>query len=121
MRTVASPLVAALLLEGILIPAGARANEIACEAQFAVTESWNTGYTASVSVTQTGSLALDGWQIDFNLPADHQIQTLWDGILEVSGSHASVRNEPYNAALAPGQSVSVGFVAGRSDVAPGWP
>ncbi len=117
MRTVASPLVTVLLLGGTLIPAGAHANEIACQAQFAVTESWDSGYTASLAITQTGSLALDGWQIDFDLPADHQIQTLWDGILEVSGSHASVRNEPYNAALAPGQSVSVGFVAQHAGAA----
>ena len=111
MRTVASPLLVVLLLGGTLIPAGAHANEIACEAEFAVTESWDSGYTASLAITQAGSLALDGWQIEFDLPADHQIQTLWDGILEVSGSHAIVRNEPYNAALAPGQSVRVGFVA----------
>ena len=111
MRTAPSPLATALLLGGTLLPPGAHAVEIACQAQFSVTESWDSGYTASVSVTQTGSLSLDGWQIEFDLPADHQVETLWDGLLEISGSHATVRNEHYNAALAPGESVSVGFVA----------
>jgi chitin-binding protein len=52
-----------------------------------------------------------GWMVDWNLPAGHRIDSLWNGAMTAQGQAVMVHNAGHNGSLAPGQSASFGYVA----------
>ncbi|MFI7515645.1 PHB depolymerase family esterase [Micromonospora echinofusca] len=72
---------------------------------------WNAGLTASVTVTNTGTAAVDGWSLAFTLPAGQNITNGWNATYAPTSGAVTARNVSYNATIAPGASVSVGFQA----------
>ncbi|AEI13168.1 exoglucanase CbhB [Cellulomonas gilvus] len=71
--------------------------------------SWNSGFTASVKVTNTGTTALSGWALKFDLTAGQQVTQGWSATWAQSGATVTATNAPWNGTLAPGQSVDIGF------------
>ncbi|MCX4390500.1 PHB depolymerase family esterase [Micromonospora peucetia] len=82
----------------------------ACRVGYAV-NAWNTGLTASVTVTNTGATTLNGWSLAFTLPAGQSITNGWNATYAPTSGAVTARNVSYNATLAPGASVSIGFQA----------
>jgi hypothetical protein len=70
---------------------------------------WNNGYTAEVTVANTGSTAINGWALDFALPGGQTITNSWNAGVTTNGSAVTARNAAHNGALAPGASASFGF------------
>ena len=85
----------------------------ACRVTYA-TNTWNTGYTANVTVANTGSTALNGWALAFTLPAGQSITSSWNAALTGSSGAVTARNIAWNGAIAPGSSASFGFQATHS-------
>ncbi|MFI6230332.1 PHB depolymerase family esterase [Micromonospora echinospora] len=73
--------------------------------------SWNTGLTASVTITNTGGTTIDGWNLTFPLPAGQTVTSGWNATYTTSGGTVTARNVAYNATIAPNASVSIGFQA----------
>ncbi|MEU9509124.1 PHB depolymerase family esterase [Micromonospora sp. NPDC048170] len=82
----------------------------ACRVEYAV-NAWNTGLTASVTVTNTGGTTLTGWSLAFTLPAGQSLTNGWNATYAPTSGAVIARNVSYNAVLAPGASVSIGFQA----------
>lgn len=82
----------------------------ACEVTASV-NSWNSGYTATVTIKNTSSQAINGWELTAALPAGHSLAQGWNAVYTQSGSTLSARNVAWNSTLAPGASVSIGFNA----------
>jgi chitodextrinase len=80
-----------------------------CSATLRVDNQWSTGFTATVTVTNTGTVAIQSWRVSWTWPGSQQITSLWNGNLTQSGSSESVTNMSYNGGLAPGGSTSFGF------------
>ncbi|MEU9360759.1 PHB depolymerase family esterase [Streptomyces sp. NPDC048301] len=78
------------------------------------TNSWNSGLTAAITVTNTGSTAVNGWLLAFTLPAGQTISSGWNAIYSPSSGSVTARNTPNNATIAPGQSASIGFLANHT-------
>ena len=77
---------------------------------FAVTNSWGTGFNGEITVTNSGAGAVSGWTLEFDFPGT--ITNLWNGtITSHTGQHYVVANAGYNAAIAAGANVAVGFTA----------
>jgi cellulase/cellobiase CelA1 len=76
-----------------------------------VVNSWSGGYQAQVTVTNTGSSALSGWNLAWTFPGDQNINDLWNGSYTQAGQHVSAASASYNGALAPGASTTIGFTA----------
>ncbi|MFC3501583.1 PHB depolymerase family esterase [Micromonospora krabiensis] len=76
-----------------------------------VVNAWNTGLTASVTITNTGGAALSGWSLAFTLPMGQTITSGWNASYAPSSGALTARNVSYNGVIAPGASVSVGFQA----------
>ncbi|HEX8343701.1 MAG TPA: cellulose binding domain-containing protein [Actinoplanes sp.] len=89
-------------------PSNPPAGNSACRVTY-TPNSWSSGFTASVTVTNTGSSAINGWTLGFNLPAGQAITSSWNANLTTSGSAVTARNVGYNGSLAPGASASFGF------------
>ncbi|KQY43997.1 cellulose-binding domain-containing protein [Cellulomonas sp. Root137] len=73
------------------------------------TNDWNTGFTASVRITNGSSTAITGWRLGFTFPAGQQITNLWSGAYTQSGATVTVTNAAWNGSIAPGGSVELGF------------
>ncbi|RLP93049.1 PHB depolymerase family esterase [Micromonospora sp. CV4] len=81
-----------------------------CRVGYAV-NAWNTGLTASVTITNTGATAVNGWTLTFTLPAGQRITSGWNAQYATTSGAVTARNVSYNAAIAPNASVSIGFQA----------
>ncbi|RKR90485.1 cellulose binding domain-containing protein [Micromonospora pisi] len=71
--------------------------------------SWQNGFTADVSVTNTGSSPVNGWTLAYNLPSGQQVTSAWNANVTQSGSAVTARNIGWNGTIAPGSTVSFGY------------
>ncbi|RRR83663.1 PHB depolymerase family esterase [Streptomyces sp. RP5T] len=92
----------------------------ACKAT-ATTSAWSTGLTASVTLTNTGTSAINGWQLAFTLPAGQTITNGWGATYAPASGAVTATNATYNGTIAPNASVSIGYQAnhGGNSAAPG--
>jgi cellulase/cellobiase CelA1 len=72
---------------------------------------WNTGLTASITITNTGSSAINGWSLTFTLPSGQTIAAGWNATYSPASGQVVAKNITYNAALASGASTNIGFQA----------
>ena len=85
-----------------------------CTATYSLTNQWNSGFTADVTVANNGTAPTNGWKVAWTWGGNQQIQSLWNGVLSTGGSGVSVTNAGYNGSIAPGGNTSFGFQAGYS-------
>jgi O-glycosyl hydrolase len=92
----------------------------ACQVAYTTTDQWTGGFTASVTITDTGSSALSSWTLTFTFPGNQAITDAWNGVESQSGEGVTITNESYNGAIAAGGSASLGFQGtwSTSDAAP---
>ncbi|MER5702047.1 PHB depolymerase family esterase [Micromonospora sp. NPDC002296] len=82
----------------------------ACRIGYAV-NAWNSGLTASVTITNTGSAAVNGWTLAFTLPGGQTITNGWNASYSPGSGAVTARNVSYNGSIAPNASVDIGFQA----------
>jgi acetylxylan esterase len=75
---------------------------------------WNTGLTANITITNTGSTPVNGWSLRFTLPAGQVITSSWNAGYAPTSGQVTAGNLSYNAAIAPGASVGTGFQANHT-------
>ncbi|WP_432933070.1 glycoside hydrolase family 11 protein [Microbispora sp. CA-135349] len=80
----------------------------ACRVSYSKNE-WNNGFTADVTVTNTGNGTINGWTLAWSFSGGQQITNSWNATVSQSGSSVTARNVSYNGSLAPGASTSFGF------------
>ncbi|MFF7656390.1 PHB depolymerase family esterase [Streptomyces sp. NPDC007983] len=85
----------------------------ACQVS-ATTSAWSTGLTASVTVTNTGTSTLNGWQLGFTLPSGQTITGGWGATYSPASGAVTATNAAYNGTLAPGASVTIGYQANHT-------
>jgi glucuronoarabinoxylan endo-1,4-beta-xylanase len=73
--------------------------------------SWSSGLTASISITNTGTSTINGWTLAFTLPSGQSITSGWNATFSPATGQVSARNVSYNGTLAPGATVDIGFQA----------
>jgi hypothetical protein len=79
-----------------------------CKVDYAVTNSWQGGFGASVTITNLGD-AVAGWRLDWSYTAGQTVTQLWNGTVTQSGAQVTVASTDYNGSLATGSSASFGF------------
>ncbi|MFF0721670.1 PHB depolymerase family esterase [Verrucosispora sp. NA02020] len=72
---------------------------------------WNTGLTASVTITNTGPTTVNGWSLAFTLPGGQSITGGWNATYAPTSGAVTARNAAYNGTIAPNASVTIGFQA----------
>ncbi|OIJ96873.1 glycoside hydrolase family 18 protein [Streptomyces monashensis] len=104
-------LVAAAVVGGGAVLLTGTANAASVNAAYTKTSDWSTGYTAQYVVTNNSGAQEKTWTLEFDLPAGARLSSLWNGESSVSGSHVTVKPAKWDTeGLAPGASVTVGFV-----------
>ena len=68
------------------------------------------GFTANITITNTGASAINGWTLRFTLPSGETVtQPGWSATYTVSGQAVTAVNVSYNGSLAPNASTGIGF------------
>jgi acetylxylan esterase len=81
-----------------------------CKVTYAIQSQWTGGFTANLTIADTGTSAINGWTLKFAFPASGQSVTQgWNATWSQSGLNVTATNLSYNGAIAAGGSVSVGF------------
>ncbi len=70
---------------------------------------WQGGFTANVTIADTGSSAVNGWKLTFTFPGDQKITSAWNGVESQTGENVTITNESYNATITAGGSTQLGF------------
>ncbi|MFF7888465.1 cellulose binding domain-containing protein [Streptomyces sp. NPDC020794] len=72
---------------------------------------WNTGLTSNITITNTGTTAIDSWSLAFTLPDGQTVTSGWNAVYSPAFGQVTARNVAHNATIAPGASVDIGFQA----------
>ncbi|WP_330438889.1 cellulose binding domain-containing protein [Micromonospora sp. NBC_00821] len=83
-------------------------------ASFVKTADWGSGWEGKYTITNGGSSTINGWNLAFDLPSGTTLGSYWDALLSSSGQRHTFTNRSWNGAIAPGASVSFGFLASGS-------
>jgi endoglucanase len=89
-----------------------------CTAAFAITQQWQGGFTANVTVTNTSGAATRGWTVTWQIPSGQQITSSWNAMTSQSGQTETATNETYNGAIAPSATTSFGVQGTGSATVP---
>jgi acetylxylan esterase len=72
---------------------------------------WNTGFTADITIANSASSTINGWSLVFTLPAGQTITSGWNATYSPTSGQVTARNLSYNATIAPNGSTGIGFQA----------
>ena len=85
-----------------------------CTAIAAITSTWQGGYQASVSVTNTSPIAVIPWVVSWTLPSDNLLVSGWNATV-IQDSTTIIATAPsWQHSIAAGATVSIGYVASGS-------
>ncbi|MEU6023152.1 glycoside hydrolase family 9 protein [Micromonospora sp. NPDC047134] len=74
------------------------------------TNDWGTGFTANITIANTGTTAINGWTLAFTFPHSGQrVGQSWSAVFQQNGTSVTATNMSYNGTIAPGASTSIGF------------
>ncbi len=79
-----------------------------CRVSYSVNQ-WPGGFTANLTITNTGSSTINGWTLRFTFPGSQQVTQGWNGVFSQSGNQVTITNASYNGTIPPNGSVNPGF------------
>ncbi|MFE5812594.1 cellulose binding domain-containing protein [Streptomyces sp. NPDC056479] len=99
-------------------PGAGEAGDSACTASIRTVSSWQGGFQGEVTLTNAPAASASGWTATVVPPDGARLTQVWDGTLATNpDGRATVTNASWNGALAPGASVTFGFLAATSQSA----
>ena len=118
----AGAVIVLVLFAGLLSAAGERphgtggrsglgARTTACDVRYLSRIGTGQRFAVDLTITNTGTTPLSGWQLDFDFPAGQRLATTGAGWLSQAGDRVTVRDAERNARLDAGASTTVGFAA----------
>jgi cellulose 1,4-beta-cellobiosidase len=86
----------------------AAAASAACTAAYTVTSDWGTGFTAAITVTNTGTTAITGWTLTYAYTGNQTLTQGWSANWAQSAKTVTVTNASWNGSLATGANTQIG-------------
>ncbi|MFC8952178.1 cellulose binding domain-containing protein [Streptomyces sp. NPDC057101] len=90
----------------------------ACKVVYKVTNQWQGGFQADVTLSNTSTTAWTGWKLGWDYPAGQRIGQMWNAIPAQTGTAVTAGNAGWNGAVAPGGSTTFGFTGSRTGTNP---
>jgi chitinase len=84
---------------------------------FSIESQWGGGFTASVTIKNTGTTAVNGWTLAFD--AGFGITNIWNAsITSHNGTKFTIHDAGYNSSIPAGKTVTFGFQGSGSPTTP---
>jgi hypothetical protein len=96
------------LLGAGVVTAVSAAAATGCRVDYAVTNQWQGGFGASVTITNLGD-PVNGWTLTWSYGAGQTVTQAWNATVTQSGSAVTAKDAGYNAAIATNGTASFGF------------
>ncbi|MFI7520243.1 chitinase [Micromonospora globbae] len=110
-RTLLAAAAALATAAAVTLAVAAPAQAAGPTATFVKTADWGTGWEGRYTITNDGPATLTDWQVAFTLPAGTTLGSYWDATVSSSGQRHTFTNRSWNGTVAPGASVTFGFLA----------
>jgi hypothetical protein len=83
-----------------------------CHVTYANQNDWGTGFSAAISIQNTGSSQINGWNLTWTWSGSQQITQSWNANFSQQSNNASLTNAAWNGIINPGQILTgIGFNA----------
>ena len=82
-----------------------------CQVSYAVTGQWAGGFQGDVTIRNTGSAAVNGWNLTWAFADGQQVTQAWGATYAQAGAQVTATNVSWNASIAPGATANFGFLA----------
>ncbi|MGI5498569.1 lytic polysaccharide monooxygenase [Lentzea sp. CA-135723] len=82
-----------------------------CTVTYTRPSTWNGGFTANVTVANTGTSAVSAWQLGWDFPSGQTLTQAWSSTVTVASGRATAKGVSYNADIPAGGTASFGFNA----------
>jgi endoglucanase len=79
----------------------------ACQVSYTVSSDWGTGFTAAVTIQNTGS-PITSWTLGYSYSGNQKVSQGWSGTWSQSGEAITVTNASWNGSLGTGASTQIG-------------
>jgi endoglucanase len=91
----------------------------ACHVTYVVNSQWNNGFNTSITIGNTGGVAITNWTLTWSWSGNQTITQAWNSNLQSGGPQVVLTNAAWNGSIAPGASISgIGFNASYSGTNP---
>jgi rhamnogalacturonan endolyase len=107
-RVIVVAAAATTLLGAGVVTAVRAAAAAGCRIDYQVTNQWQGGFGASVTVNNLGD-PVNGWTLVWTYAAGQTVTQAWNATVTQSGTQVTVRDAGYNAAIPTGGNVAFGF------------
>ncbi|SNY73802.1 glycoside hydrolase family 6 protein [Paractinoplanes atraurantiacus] len=105
---------AATLVSGLGVAVATSASAAAgCRVDYTA-NSWSTGFTGAVTVTNLGDPISGGWRVTWAFPGNQQITQGWSATISQSGQNVTATNPSWSTTIGTNASVNFGFNANYS-------
>jgi endoglucanase len=109
-RTLILSVAAAVAAGGAAVWVVSPAAAASPSATFTKVSDWGSGWQGQYTITNGGTSAITSWKVEFDLPSGSSVSSHWEARLTTSGQHFTFTNLGWNGTIAPGASVSFGFI-----------
>lgn len=86
-----------------------------CSVHYAVAGQWSGGFLGRITVTNTGSAAVDSWRLSWTFPDGQRVTSMWGATASAEGDRVIAEALSWNSALAPGATADLGFIGTWSE------
>lgn len=108
-RTALHAAVAAMMVVMLGLAITPAAHAAAATATLSVSHSWQSGFIAHFTVTNSSMAPLNDWKLEFDLPAGESVLHAWNSTVTQTGTHYVLTPANWNRVIAPGSSATGGF------------
>jgi endoglucanase len=92
-------------------PTSSPPSGVSCTTGYALTNTWQGGFQANLTVTNSGSSTWNNWKVTWTMPSGVTLGSGWNATVTQSGTTFTAQAPGYAPSLAPNASVAVGFTA----------
>ncbi|MET9426713.1 cellulose binding domain-containing protein [Streptomyces sp. NPDC003036] len=85
-----------------------------CAATYKITNQWQGGFQAEVTLKNTGAAAWSSWSAGWTFPGDQRITQMWNATHTQTGAAVTARNTTWNGRVQAGGSTTFGLTGSWS-------
>ncbi|WDG32897.1 cellulase family glycosylhydrolase [Streptomyces sp. CA-278952] len=93
---------------------GGPAPGVSCSVGYRVVGEWPGGFQGEITIRNTGTTAINGWNLAFAFVNGQKLSNLWGGTATQSGPTVSVAPAGYTAVITANGSIVLGFTGTKS-------
>jgi hypothetical protein len=108
-RTALHVTVSALIVAILGLAITPVAHAAAATATLSVEHTWQTGFIAHFSITNSSMVQMTDWRLEFDLPVGESVSHTWNSSFTQTGTHVVLTPANWNRMIAPGGSATGGF------------